>query len=336
MSRNPHIKKRIVCAPDSPLQRVLRSLPRVAQSPAPALVIGESGTGKEGIVQRIHDLAPWRSGPFVPINCGAIPAALLESELFGHVRGAFTGADRPRLGRIEAAGNGTLLLDEVGELPLELQPKLLRVLQEREYTPVGSETPRKVECRIIAATNKDLVAEVEAGRFRNDLFFRLDVIRIELPPLRARMMDLPLLAAHFLELHAEANGSAVTGFTPEALEELTHFSWPGNVRELENIILGLLVLREEGVIDRDEVRWKLSTRPGWTAPRDSVSIALPEDGLILKETLDRVEHDLIREALCRSKGNRSQAASLLGLNRTTLVEKLKRRPVYTEGDEAGA
>ncbi|TNF33138.1 MAG: sigma-54-dependent Fis family transcriptional regulator [Deltaproteobacteria bacterium] len=337
MSRPPHPTKRIVCAPDSPLQRVLRSLPRVAKSPAPALVIGESGTGKEGVVRRIHDLGPWSGGPFVPLNCGAVPASLLESELFGHVRGAFTGADRGRAGRIEAAAHGTFLLDEVGELPLALQPKLLRVLQEREFNPVGSESRKRVEARIVAATNRDLVAEVEAGRFRSDLFFRLDVVRIELPPLRERMMDVPHLAQHFLELHAEPNGSRVTGFTPEALDELGRYGWPGNVRELENIILGILVLREDGLIEREDIRRKLSQRPGAAAAaRDGVSIALPADGLSLKDTLERVERDLIREALLRTHGNRSHAATLLGLNRTTLVEKLKRRPVGSDYEEAHA
>ena len=326
--------KRIVCATDSPLQRVLRSLPRVALSPAPALVIGESGTGKEGIVRRIHDLAPWRGGPFIPLNCGAIPANLLESELFGHVRGAFTGADRSRPGRIDAAAGGTLFLDEIGELPLELQVKLLRVVQEREFIPVGGDTAKRVDCRIIAATNRDLVADVEAGRFRDDLFYRLDVVRIEVPPLRERVMDVPLLAEHFLELHAEANASLVSGFTDAALEELTRYAWPGNVRELENVVQGILVLREDGLVERDDVRWKLSQRVGAAVAREAVSIELPQDGLVLKDTLDRVEQGLIREALCRSKGNKSPAASLLGLNRTTLVEKLKRRPIVSDGDEA--
>jgi len=338
MSRNPHLRKRIVCAPDSPLQRVLRALPRIAQSQAAALVIGESGTGKEGIVRRMHDLAPWRSGPFVALNCGAIPASLIESELFGHGRGAFTGADRPRVGRLEMAGNGTFLLDEVGELPLDLQPKLLRVLQELEYSPVGTQTRKRVECRIIAATNRDLVTEVEAGRFRADLFYRLDVVRLEVPPLRERMMDVPLLAEHFRELHAEPNGSRVSGFTPEALDELMRHSWPGNVRELENVVLGIIVLREDGLIEREDVRRKLSQSPGGALePVGGVSIALPPDGLVLKDTLERVERDLIREALCRTNGNRSHAATLLGLNRTTLVEKLRRRPVDPagpEGDEA--
>jgi len=336
MSKNPYLEQRIVCSNDSPLMRVLRSLPRVAQSKAPALVVGESGTGKEGIVRRIHDLAPWRGGPFVALNCGAIPTNLLESELFGHVRGAFTGADRTRMGRIEAADGGTLFLDEVGELPLELQVKLLRVLQEKVFVPVGGTQAKQVDFRVIAATNRDLVAEVEAGRFRDDLFYRLDVVRIELPPLRERLMDVAPLTEHFIAKHREANASEVHGATGEALEELLRYAWPGNVRELENVVQSILVLREDGLIGRDDVRWKLAQRAGVAATRESaggVSVALPEDGLVLKDTLDRVERDLIREALFRANGNRSRAASLLGLNRTTLVEKLKRRPVG-DADEA--
>ena len=334
MSHPTYLEQRIVCAPDSPLMRILRSLPRVAQSKAPALVIGESGTGKEGIVRRLHDLAPWRGGPFVALNCGAIPPNLLESELFGHVRGAFTGADRNRIGRIEAAAGGTLFLDEIGELPLELQVKLLRVLQEKVFVPVGGTQPKQVDFRVIAATNRDLVAEVEAGRFRDDLFYRLDVVRIELPPLRERLMDVAPLTEHFVAKHREANASEVEGASIEALEELGRYSWPGNVRELENVVQSVLVMREDGLISRDDVRWKLAQRAGSMSARDpsGVTIALPEDGLVLKDTLDRVERDLIREALCRAGGNKSRAASLLGLNRTTLVEKLKRRPMGEHDD----
>jgi len=330
MSPYLEAQRRIVCAPDSPLVAILRSLDRVARSTAPALVIGESGTGKEGVVRRLHELAPWSSGPLVPINCGAIPTNLLESELFGHVRGAFTGADRTRSGRLEAASGGTLFLDEIGDMPLELQVKLLRVIQEKVYVPVGSSTTKKADFRVVAATNIDLPAAVDAGRFREDLFFRLDVVRIEMPPLRERRADIDVLAQHFLELHAGPNCSSVTGFTAEALEELRAYHWPGNVRELENVIQGILVLKEDGLIDVDDVRWKLSQRMAATGAGDregGPAISLPPRGLILKDTLDRLERDLIREALCRANGNKSRAADLLGLNRTTLVEKLRRRPI---------
>ncbi|MFO0750640.1 MAG: sigma 54-interacting transcriptional regulator [Myxococcota bacterium] len=349
---------RLVHAPDSPLKSIIASLERVARSRAPVLVVGESGTGKEGIVRLVHDLAPWAHGPFVPVNCGAIPGPLLESELFGHVRGAFTGADRTRIGRFEAAGGGTLFLDEIGEMPLELQVKLLRVLQERVYVPVGGSSPKTADVRVVAATNVDVPTAVKEGRFREDLFFRLDVIRIELPPLRHRPMDIVPLARHFLAIHAVPNQSRVEDFTAAALDELKRYPWPGNVRELENVVQGILVLKEHGQVDLDDVRSKLGGRAatlGLTSVADAqvgahahglgaasgaapngIRLALPEAGIDLKHTLDRLEKDLIREALCRSKGNRARAASLLGLNRTTLVEKLRRWPSDVDGAGAGS
>ncbi len=382
MSRRPAMPRGLVHAKDSPLVSVLGSLERVAKSRAPAFVTGESGTGKEGIVRLIHDLSPWQSGPFVPVNCGAIPTPLLESELFGHVKGAFTGADRNRIGRFEAASGGTLFLDEIGETPLELQVKLLRVLQDRIFVPVGSSAPKTADVRIIAATNIDVAQAIREGRFREDLFFRLDVIRIELPPLRARPMDIEPLARHFISVHAAPNQSQVDGITDSALSELERHSWPGNVRELENVIQGILVLKERGAIDADDVRHKLvgrqrdlrdqreSTRPAalfeshndsrrYDSRQDSPTpqprsdsrfesrlertsdsrfetpsevrsrvprMSLPDEGIPLKDTLERLERELIREALDRCQGNRARAANLLGLNRTTLVEKLRRMP----------
>jgi sigma-54 specific flagellar transcriptional regulator A len=348
MSRLNDPTRRLVHAPSSPLRTVLNSLDRVARSRVPAFVTGESGTGKEGIVRLIHDLSPWASGPFVPVNCGAIPTPLLESELFGHVKGAFTGADRARIGRFESASGGTLFLDEIGETPLELQVKLLRVLQDRVFVPVGGSTPRTADVRIVAATNIDVAHAIREGRFREDLFFRLDVIRIELPPLRDRTMDIEPLARHFIALHAAPNQSKVTDITPDALELLGRHPWPGNVRELENVIQGILVLKETGLIDADDVRQKLGARtlrepvrpvdlilpslpiPPSPAPSEPTlplgRVSLPEQGLPLKDTLDRLERELIREALTRARGNRARAASLLGLNRTTLVEKLRRMP----------
>lgn len=359
--------KRLVHAKDSPLSTVLASLERVAKSRAPAFVTGESGTGKEGIVRMIHDLSPWHAGPFVPVNCGAIPTPLLESELFGHMKGAFTGADRNRMGRFESASGGTLFLDEIGETPLELQVKLLRVLQDRVYVPVGGSSPKTADVRIIAATNVDVNQAIREGRFREDLFFRLDVIRIELPPLRERRMDIEPLARHFMAVHAKPNLSFVDDISRAALDELERHGWPGNVRELENVIQGILVLKEHGTIEAEDVRQKLhgrsrdrdAVRPGALfAPspaselrrevrdsregreyregregrdgreaRDEVPVprvALPDEGIPLKDTLERLERELIREALTRCNGNRARAATLLGLNRTTLVEKLKR------------
>ena len=322
------LTREIVHAPTSPLVPLLESVERIAESQANALIIGESGAGKEAIVRALHELAPWGSGPFVPINCGAIPENLLESELFGHVRGAFTGADRPRKGRFEAANDGTLFLDEIGEMPLALQVKLLRVLQEREFVPLGATTAKKATFRLVAATNRDLDACVEAGTFRQDLLYRLDVVRLDVPSLRDRPMDVPLLAAHFLKLYAKSNRSTVEGFTDDAMALMQSYSWPGNVRELENLVQGTLVLKREGIIERDDVARRLrGVEVEEVTPSSGDALELPEDGIQLRQTMDRLERDFIRQALRRSEGNKAQAAGLLGMNRTTLVEKLKRRPV---------
>ena len=321
----------IVHAPDSPMATVLKSLARIAESQATVLVTGESGAGKEAIVQRLHELAPWGAGPFVPINCGAIPENLLESELFGHVRGAFTGADRPRTGRFEAAENGTLFLDEIGEMPLSLQVKLLRVLQERKFTPVGASAPKKANFRLVAATNRKLEAAVEEGSFRQDLFFRLDVVRVELSPLRDRPMDVPLLAAHFLEQYRTLHRSEVSGFTEEALGLLCKHDWPGNVRELENLVQGTLVLKREGLIEAQDIRHRVVRKDLQDTREAGVLVDLPEDGLQLRDTIEELERNLILQALRRSEGNKAQAASLLGLNRTPLVEKLKRQDASQDG-----
>jgi len=345
-------KRRLIHCPGSPLEPILAALPRIARSRAPVLVTGESGTGKEGVVRSIHELAPWGSGPFVPVNCGAIPGTLLESELFGHVRGAFTGADRNRIGRFEAASGGTLFLDEIGEMPLELQVKLLRVLAERVFVPVGASTPRTADVRIVAATNANLTEAVKAGRFREDLFFRLDVIRIELPALRDRMVDVPALVRCFIARHAAANLSTVDDITPAALDALMRYPWPGNVRELENAIQRILVMKESGAIELADVvdRIRQLGPPSERAPHapplplaarppDRLGARLPDatpllpaEGVSLKHTLDSLERAYIREALVRSNGNRARAAALLGLNRTTLVEKLRRMPEWSSPD----
>jgi transcriptional regulator with PAS, ATPase and Fis domain len=320
-------KHPLICSPTSPLHEVLAHLPRIARSPAPVLVTGESGTGKEGVVQAIHEFAPWSDQALVAINCGAIPHHLLESELFGHVRGAFTGADRARIGRIEAADGGTLFLDEIGEMSLDLQVKLLRVLQEKVFVPVGSSTPKRADFRVVAATNQELEQAVEDGTFRKDLFFRLDVVRIRLPPLRDRPMDIAPLAHHFLKKHATASDSRVSGFSGAAMALLCCTRWPGNVRQLENVIQGALVLKENGVLTEDDLRSKLGG-PGQVAAatNETSLIAFPEEGIELKERMRQIERRLIEEALTRVNGNKARAATLLGLNRTTLVEKLKRDP----------
>ena len=321
------LSRPIVHAPDSPLVAVLATLDRVAESGANVLVVGESGSGKEAIVRGLHELAPWSRGPFVPINCGAIPETLLESELFGHVRGAFTGADRARVGRLEAAAGGTLFLDEIGEMPLLLQVKLLRVLQEMEFCPVGASQPRKASFRLVAATNRDLEQAIEDGSFRDDLFFRLDVVRLPVPPLRERPMDVPVLAEHFLRQYQHLHRARVTGFTAAAMRLMRSYAWPGNVRELENLVQGTLVLKREGPIDASDIAPRLRGRRHEAASPTPGPWVLPSEGLSLRTTIEDLERDLIRQALSRSDGNKAQAANLLGLNRTTLVEKLKRRPL---------
>jgi transcriptional regulator with PAS, ATPase and Fis domain len=319
----------VVHAPTSPLVAVLDSVQQLASSTIPVLVSGESGSGKEGIVRALHELSPSASGPFVPINCAAIPEALLESELFGHVRGAFTGADRARVGRCEIAAGGTLFLDEIGELPLALQAKMLRVVQEMEFIPVGGSTPKKATFRLVTATNRDLDEAVAAGSFRQDLLYRIDVVRLEVPPLRERPMDIGVLARHFFKLHAPARRPDLRALTDDAVAVLERYAWPGNVRELENLVQGLIALARREFIGADEVHARLRGR--LADPPGAERLELPAAGLDLRATIEQLESDLIRQALRRSDGNKSQAASLLGLNRTTLVEKLKRKPVSAEG-----
>ncbi|MGM0577171.1 MAG: sigma-54 interaction domain-containing protein [Myxococcota bacterium] len=325
-----HLSRRIVHAPDSPLVPILDGLERMAESRANVLVLGECGSGKEAVVRALHELAPWSGGPFVPLNIAAIPENLLESELFGHVRGAFTGADRARQGRLELANDGTLFLDEIGEMPAHLQVKLLRVLQEMEFVPVGATKERQATFRLVAATNRDLEEAVADGDFRQDLYFRLDVVRIEVPPLRERPMDVAPLARHFLRVHGERHGSNVEGFSDAALDLMRRHTWPGNVRELENLVQGILVLKREGRIEASDVERRLRVRLGDTVSGADSSLTLPEDGLDLREAVEEMERNLIRQALRRSEGNKSRAANLLRLNRTTLVEKIKRNPVLAD------
>jgi transcriptional regulator with PAS, ATPase and Fis domain len=321
------LSRAIVHATDSPMAPIIASLERMAQSRANVLVVGESGVGKEAIVRGLHDLAPWCNGPFVPLNCGAIPETLLESELFGHVRGAFTGADRPRMGRLEAAAGGTCFMDEIGEMPVQLQVKLLRVLQEMVFTPVGSTQSKEADFRLVAATNRKLEDGIADGTFREDLYFRLDVVRLIIPPLRERKMDIPLLAEYFLALYAPMHNSTVSRLTDGAKMLMQRYDWPGNVRELENLVQGILVLKAEGSIDEEDIQMRLRGRTAEPLEGATGRVTLPEDGLSLKETVEHLERDLIRQALKRSEGNKARAAGLLGMNRTTLVEKLKRQPV---------
>ncbi|MFN8542981.1 MAG: sigma-54 dependent transcriptional regulator [Candidatus Binatia bacterium] len=295
---------------------------KVAATEATVLIMGESGTGKELVARSVHEQSARAERPFIPVNCGAIPAELLESEMFGHERGAFTGAVGQRAGMFQLASGGTIFLDEVGEMNPILQVKLLRVLQDREVRPVGADKSFRVDVRVIAASNKDLSTEVEAGRFREDLFYRLQVIPIVMPPLRERRSDIPLLIKYFLEKHNKKRTGRPARITEQAMVHLWEHDWPGNVRELENLLERLVILSEDGIIDvanlPSNIRSLISERK---IPRP----VLGEEGLDLNTAVEEFENRLIEEALRRTKGNKQAAARLLGLKRTTLVAKLRRR-----------
>lgn len=333
----------------STLKSVFRILSKVAPTDSTVLVTGESGTGKELLVRALHHNSGRRDKPFVPINCGAIPKDLLESELFGHEKGAFTHALRTRAGRFEMADSGTIFLDEIGEMDLSLQVKILRVLQEKEIERVGGSGVKKVDVRIIAATNRDLDAEVAAGRFREDLFYRLNVIPLHLPPLRERGGDIAILSDHFMTAFCKKNGRRKLAFSPDARRVLEHYSWPGNVRELENIMERMTILCETSVVELCDLPSKIleqvgdvASLPEHPAPSSETSLGaevpsaprgfvwpvlsdLEKQGLNLKDFLDTVEERLLVEAMNNAGGVKNQAAEILGIKRTTLIEKLKKR-----------
>ena len=306
-----------------PMTRLFELLETVAPTNSTILITGETGTGKEVVARAIHHNGPRRMHRFVALNCSAIPEALLEAELFGHVRGAFTGAVGNRQGRFEQAHKGTLFLDEVGTMSAALQMKLLRALQEREFERVGDSHTTKVDVRVIAATNSDLARMVEAGEFREDLFYRLNVIPVQLPPLRDRKDDIPLLVQHFLDTFRAATArTAPLTVSQEAMRRLMAFPWPGNVRQLENAI-------ERAVaFSAGRTQIDLTDLPGDIQPAQpavvSPNVVLPEEGLDLDRLIGGIERELIQRSLERTGGNKGQAARLLNLKRTTLVEKLKR------------
>lgn len=311
-----------------PMSDLFELIEKVAASSATVLIQGESGTGKELAARAIHQLSQRRNKNFVPVNCAAIPDDLLESELFGHVKGSFTGAYANRAGRFEMADKGTLFLDEVGDMKANLQVKLLRVLQSREFEPVGSTKSQKVDVRIIAATNKNLEEMVKTRDFREDLYYRLSVIPITIPPLRDRRDDIPLLVHSFLTRFNGDRKHAVQGFSRECLDILCAYDWPGNVRELENLVERVVILKDSGVISSDDLPEKyLSGKTvvpvkAFSLPEDPVFL---EEGICLNSAVDLFENRLIQQALIRTKGNKKEAASLLNLKRTTLIEKLKKK-----------
>ncbi len=292
---------------------VLSLVRRVAPSEATVLIRGESGTGKELIAKAIHYAGARASAPLVRVNCAALPETLLESELFGHEKGAFTGAVAARKGRFESADGGTLFLDEIGDLPLPLQAKLLRVLQEREFERLGSSKPIRVDVRILAATHRNLEALVKAGQFREDLYYRLNVVTVVLPPLRERREDLPLLMDHFLRLFAEKNRKAIRGFTQQARELLLRYDYPGNVRELENIVERAVVLTRDDVIGRSDL------------PLSAHALEETESGeKSMPAAVEGVERRMIREALVQAGGVQTRAAEMLGISERALRYKLKK------------
>ncbi len=303
--------------------RVLEMIERVATSESTVLITGESGTGKELVAKAIHYNSSRAHKPFVPINCGAIPGELMESELFGHVKGAFTGAISNRVGRFEHAEGGTVFFDEIGDMSPTLQVKLLRVLQERKFEPVGSTKTLATDVRVIAATNVNLENAIANGEFREDLFYRLNVIPIHIPALRERKNDIPLLFHYFMELFNQNRAQKLSGITPEALGILAQYPWPGNIRELENLVERLSILKAGGVVDVEDLPERYRGRS--LRLQESGEVSIPDEGLDFNSAVDSYENALILKALEKTSWNRNQAAHLLKLNRTTLVEKIKKK-----------
>ena len=300
---------------------VFERMNRIVKTDSAVLISGESGTGKELVARALHYNGIRKDRPFVAVNCSAIPDALLESELFGHVRGAFTGAIKDKPGKFEAANHGTIFLDEIGTLPLHLQAKLLRVLQEHEVERVGSNKTLKLNVRVISATNADLENMVNRGAFREDLYYRLNVIPLHLPPLRERQQDIMYLTAFFLEKQCRLMGRLPCTITKQALEALEQYSWPGNVRELENIIERMIVFTDAAVITVDDVPAKII---GHKNDGEELYVKMPNQGGDLAAIISRIEQSLILQAMESAGGIKAKAAELLGINRTTLVEKIKR------------
>lgn len=329
-SSQPHNLSATMIGTSAPMRALFDMIAKVAASNATVLIQGESGTGKELAARAIHQLSERHAKNFVPVNCAAIPDDLLESELFGHVKGSFTGAYANRAGRFEMADKGTLFLDEIGDMKANLQVKLLRVLQNREFEPVGASKSQKVDVRIVAATNKNLEELVVTRDFREDLYYRLSVIPITIPPLRERREDIPLLIHTFLNRFNTDKHHAVKGFSRDALGILCNYEWPGNVRELENLVERLVILKGSGLIVPDDLPEKYLS--GKITPIVAVQTrelqcdnVLPEGGICLNSAVDEFENNLIMQALARSGGNKKEAAMLLNLKRTTLIEKLKKK-----------
>ncbi len=324
------------------MEALFRQMELVAPTRSNVLIVGESGTGKELVANALHENSPRREARFLPINCAAIPAEILESELFGHERGSFTGATARKVGKFELADRGTLFLDEIGELPLDMQVKLLRVLEQREFMRVGGTETIRVDIRLIAATNSDLEAAVERGRFRSDLYYRLKVVTLRIPPLRERIEDIPLLANHFLQQFGKENAREGMRFSPEAMQVLVSTRWEGNVRELRNLVESLVVLTPNEEIRPDDLPSEYrsqSTHPAAASPGEEVAPAgapgpAPDPTLAAPGlTMDEIEKRAILAALERTRGNRTQAAEMLGIGLRTLQRKLKEYGVTGREEE---
>ncbi len=314
------------------MQKIFSLIDKVSSTDSTVLILGESGTGKELVARALHFNSARAANPFVPVNCGAIPEELLESELFGHEKGAFTGAFRTRIGRFELANSGSIFLDEISEMSPNLQVKLLRVIQEREFERVGGVKSIRADVRIIAATNRDLEEEVNAGRFREDLYYRLNVIPIHIPPLRERSDDIPLLVKHFLEKYGDGKCQKKAEFSKRALSALMRYRWPGNVRELENLVERMVVLCDAPLIEAEDLPEKiLSAAPASAVTRHLID--LPDSGIDLSTAVNEFERNIIIQALTKSNWVKNRAAKLLRVNRTTLVEKIKKQKLEKPSEQ---
>ncbi len=318
------LNQTIIVGNSSAIKKILALIDKVAKANSTVLITGESGTGKELVARLIHEKSPRNNKPFIPVNCAAIPSELLESELFGHEKGAFTGAAYSRPGRFELANEGTIFLDEIGDMPLHLQVKILRVIQEKTFERIGSTKPIKVNVRILAATNKNLEQEVKEGRFREDLYWRLNVVPILIPPLRERKEDIPTLCDFFINKYASSFGHKIE-LSAQVIEKFLNYHWPGNVRELENLIERLYVLNEDGKISIEDLPEKIK----YSENKFNREL-IPEElnpfssGIDLNEMIREYEKKLILHALNLNDWIKSRAAKYLNINRTTLIEKMKR------------
>lgn len=334
------------------IQAVFEIAKKAASSDSTVIIFGESGTGKELIARALHHNSSRINNPFIAVNCAAIPNDLLESELFGYEKGAFTGAMQTRVGRFELATDGTVFLDEIGDMPLPLQVKLLRVLAEQEIDRIGGNKSIKIDARVIAATNRNLEDDVKNGKFREDLFYRLNVIPIYMPPLRERRTDIPLLVNYFLQSFNKKRNKAVKGVSDQAMEILVNYNWPGNIREMANFVERMVVLSNGHMLTPHDLPEKVVTglsksdwdpSPPEPEPQEDPSevlqkslkksffVGLPEEGIALKQVVEDFERELILEALEKTEWVKNKAAILLGLNRTTLVEKLKKLNIKRDG-----